>query len=206
MIQLYGLRMSNYYSLVKALLIEKGLAFEEVKAPPTQEEDNLSRTPMGKMPSIGVDGQFMSESLAIATYLERLQPTPALLPEDPFAAGKVMELACHIKLDVELVARRCLPEAFFGQTVTDETKKATEKDLHRGMQAVDRLLVCAPFAAGDQLTLADFFAFYSFGLANGISQKMFGLDLMEGRPELAALMGRLAEVPSIAQVEADKAG
>ncbi len=206
MIQLYGLRMSNYYSLVKALLIEKDLAFEEVKAPPTQEEDNLNRTPMGKMPSIGVDGQFMSESLAIATYLERLQPTPTLLPEDPFAAGKVMELACHIKLDVELVARRCLPEAFFGQTVTDETKKATEKDLQRGMQAVDRLLVCAPFAAGDQLTLADFFAFYSFGLANGISQKMFGLDLMEGRPELAALMGRLANVPSIAQVEADKAG
>ena len=33
MIKLYGLRMSNYYSLVKAVLIEKGLDFEEVKAP-----------------------------------------------------------------------------------------------------------------------------------------------------------------------------
>ena len=31
MIKLYGLRMSNYYSLTKALLIEKGLEFEEVK-------------------------------------------------------------------------------------------------------------------------------------------------------------------------------
>ena len=30
MIQLYGLRMSNYYSLVKALLIEKGVEFEEI--------------------------------------------------------------------------------------------------------------------------------------------------------------------------------
>ena len=30
MIQLYGLRLSNYYSLTKALLIEKGLEFEEV--------------------------------------------------------------------------------------------------------------------------------------------------------------------------------
>ena len=35
MIKLYGLRMSNYYSLTKALLIEKGLEFEEVKSPPT---------------------------------------------------------------------------------------------------------------------------------------------------------------------------
>jgi hypothetical protein len=40
-IKLYGLRMSNYYSLTKALLIEKGLEFEEVKAPPSQKEDYL---------------------------------------------------------------------------------------------------------------------------------------------------------------------
>jgi hypothetical protein len=32
--------MSNYYSLVKAALIEKGLEFEEVKAPPTQKDAN----------------------------------------------------------------------------------------------------------------------------------------------------------------------
>jgi glutathione S-transferase len=205
MIQLYGLTMSNYYSLIKALLIEKGLDFEEVKAPPTQEEDNLLRSPMGKMPSIGIDGRYMSESLAIATYLERLQPDPALLPSDPFAAGKVMELACHIKLDVELVARRCLPEAFFGQTVSEETKAATAKDLARGMQAVDRLLVCAPFAAGSEMTLADFYAFYCFGLANAISQKMFDMNLLDGRPALSELMARLAEHPSIAAVETAKA-
>ena len=204
MIKLYGLTMSNYYSLIKALLIEKGLEFEEVKAPPTQDEDNLARSPMGKMPSIGVDGGYMSESLAIATYLERLQPQPALLPPDPFTAGKVMELTCHIKLDVELVARRCLPEAFFGQTVSEETKAATEQDLKRGMRAVDRLLVCEPYAAGSELTLADFYTFYSFGLANAISQKMFSLDLLDGRPALSELMARLAELPSIAAVEAAK--
>ena len=204
MIQLYGLSMSNYYSLVKALLIEKGLDFEEVKAPPTQEEDNLARTPMGKMPSIGVDGRYMSESLAIATYLDRKQPEPALLPADSFEAAKAVELLCHIKLDVELVARRCLPEAFFGQTVSDETKAATEKDVVRGMQAVGRLMVCDPYAAGSQITLADFYTFYSFGLANGITQKLFGLDILEGYPQIQDLMGRLAEHPSIARVEAEK--
>ena len=39
MIKLYGLRFSNYYSLTKALLIEKGLEFEEVKAPPSQDDE-----------------------------------------------------------------------------------------------------------------------------------------------------------------------
>jgi hypothetical protein len=38
MIKLYGLKLSNYYSLTKALLIEKGLDFEEVQAPPSQKD------------------------------------------------------------------------------------------------------------------------------------------------------------------------
>ena len=205
MIKLYGLRMSNYYSLTKALLIEKGLEFEEVKAPPTQDEDNLARTPMGKMPSIGVDGKYLSESMAIAAYLDRIQPQPALLPADPFQAAKVIELVCHIKLDIELVARRCLPEALFGKTVSDETKTSTQKDLARGMQAVSRLMVCGPYAAGAELTLADFYTFYCFGLANVISQKMFDQDLLSEHADIQALIGKLAEHPSIAQVEADKA-
>ncbi len=205
MIQLYGLRLSNYYSLIKALLIEKGLEFEEVKAPPTQDEENLIRTPMGKMPSIGVDGRYMSESLAIAAYLDRLQPQPALLPSDPFEAGKVVELICHIKLDVELVARRCLPEAFFGQTVSDETKETTKADLTKGMKAVQRLMVCDPYAAGAELTLADFYTFFSFGLASGIVKAIYNEDLLDGHGNIQALMAKLAEHPSIAQVEADKA-
>ncbi len=205
MIQLYGLRMSNYYSLTKSLLIEKGLAFEEVKAPPTQKEDNLARSPMGRMPAIGVDGHYLSETLAIAGYLERLQPEPVLIPADPFAAGKVLELACHIKLDVELVARRCLGEAFFGQTVSDETKANTEADLDKGMKALDRLFIGAPYAAGSELSLADFYTYFSFGLACGVTQKIFNRDLLEGRDKIKAVMARMAEHPSVAQVEAEKA-
>ena len=75
MIKLYGLKMSNYYSLIMALLIEKGLEFEEA-SPANSEPDNLACSPMGKMPSIEGDGHFMSESLAIATYLETQPQQP----------------------------------------------------------------------------------------------------------------------------------
>ena len=108
MIKLYGLRMSNYYSLTKAVLIEKGLAFEEIKAPPSQKDDYLERSPMGKMPSVDIDGVYLSESLAIINYLERIQPEPALLPADPIKSAKSVELALHIKLDVELAANVAL--------------------------------------------------------------------------------------------------
>ena len=204
MIKLYGLKMSNYYSLTKALLIEKGLEFEEVKAPPTQKEDNLARSPMGKMPSIEVGGQYMSESLAIALYLEKLSPENPMFPADPFQAGKVMELICHIKLDTELVARRCIAEAFFGGKVSDETKESTDNDLKRGMQAVDQLMVCAPYAAGDTFTLADLYTFYSFGFINGTAQKMFDKDILADYPKIQELMSKLAERPAMQRVAAEQ--
>lgn len=204
MIKLYGLKFSNYYSLTKALMIYKGVEFEEVKAPPTQEEDNLRRTPMGKMPSIEVDGKFLSESLAIAALLDRQNPEPALLPEDPWEAAKVIELVCHVKLDLELVARRCLPELLFNQPVSEETKEQVSADLDKGMAALQRILVCGPYAAGDSLTLADFYMFYCFSLIKMIAQAIFQRDILDGYDDLAALLERLAEQPAIAQTESEK--
>jgi len=205
MIKLYGLRMSNYYSLTKALMIEKGVAFEEVKMPPSQKEEFLRLSPMGKMPAIEVDGTFMSESLAIAAYLERIAPNPALLPKDDVAAAKVMELVCHTKLDIELVARRLLPEVLFKQPVSEETKTSVRADLEKGMAALDRIFVGAPYAAGDTLTLADFYTYYCFGLATGMAQAIYSMDLLKDYPKIAAVIDKMATHPSVAQVEAEKA-
>lgn len=205
MIKLYGLRMSNYYSLVKAVMIEKGLEFEEVKAPPTQKEDNLARTPMGKMPSIEVDGVYLSESMAIISYLEQIQPEPSLLPANPIEAAKAVELALHIKLDVELAARRLLPAAMFGGTASEELIESTRHEVLRGMQAVSQLLVGKPYAAGDTFTVADLYLNYSMGLATTISKKMFDHDLLADHPQISELLAMLAERPSIAQVTAEAA-
>ena len=205
MIKLYGLRMSNYYSLTKALLIEKSLDFEEVKTPPSQKEEFLARSPMGKMPAIEVNGIHLSESVAIAHYLEALSPTPALLPAEPLSAGKVMELVCHIKLDIELVSRRLLPEVLFKQPVSEETKSSTRADLTKGLAAIERIFVGNPYTAGDTLTLADFYTFYCFGMAKGMAQAIYGIDLLENHPEIEAVIRLMAEHPSIKQVEAEKA-
>ena len=205
MIKLYGLRMSNYYSLTKALLIEKSLDFEEVKTPPSQKEEFLARSPMGKMPAIEVNGIHLSESVAIAHYLEALSPTPALLPAEPLSAGKVMELVCHIKLDIELVSRRLLPEVLFKQPVSEETKSSTRADLTKGLAAIERIFVGNPYTAGDTLTLADFYTFYCFGMAKGMAQAIYGIDLLENHPEIEAVIKLMTEHPSIKQVEAEKA-
>jgi glutathione S-transferase len=204
MIKLHGTPASNYYSLAKACILEKGMALEEIAAPPSQDEDYLVKSPMGKVPCIETDAGFISETFAIADYLDQIQPEKPLLPADPYARAKAIELCRHLELDVELVARRCLPEAFFGATVSDEVKAATQQDLQRGLKAVSRLVVCDPYIAGHEFCLADIYTFYVFGLASQIVQKVFDEDLLADLPQVKTLIGELARRDCIREVEAAK--
>ncbi|MFP6837512.1 MAG: glutathione S-transferase [Pseudomonadales bacterium] len=206
MIKLHGIGGSNYYSLAKACVLEKGMAFEEVTAPPSQDEGYLVKSPMGKVPCIETESGFISETFAIADYLDQIQPEKPLLPAQPFARAKAIELCRHLELDVELVARRCLPAAFFGAGVSDEVKASTAKDLKRGMKAVTRLIVCDPYIAGHEFCLADIYTFYVFGLSSAIVQKIFNEDLLEDLPQVKTLIGKLANRDCIAEVEAAKSG
>ena len=47
----------------------------------------------------------------------------------------MIELCCHLKLDVELVARRVLSAAFFGATASDEVLATTDADLGKDLLA-----------------------------------------------------------------------
>ncbi|MEJ2131226.1 MAG: glutathione S-transferase family protein [Gammaproteobacteria bacterium] len=106
MIKLHGAPLSNYYNMVKTALLEKGLEFEDVMTPPSQEDDYLAKSAMGKIPCIETEDGFLAESIPILEYLEETHPKPALLPSDPYARAKVRELAQSLELYIELVARR----------------------------------------------------------------------------------------------------
>lgn len=203
MLKLHGISLSNYTNLAKAALIEKGVEFEEVREPPSQSGEFLARSPMGRVPALGTPEGYFSESWAIVDYLERVKPEPALLPAEPFARAKTVELCRHIELNVELVARRCLPAAFFGATASEDKRAETRDDLARGVAGVRRLMVCDPYAAGGEFTAADLYAFFSFGLSGQIARKMFDVDILADAPEIAALLARLAERESIARVTAE---
>ena len=65
MLKLYGAPLSNYYNMVKVSLLEKRLPFEEVLRPPTQEEEYLAKSPMGKIPTLETERGFITETHAI---------------------------------------------------------------------------------------------------------------------------------------------
>ena len=57
-IKLYGMPLSNYYNMVKTVLLEKGMDFEEMLILPNQESDFLGKSPMGKVPAMETKRAF----------------------------------------------------------------------------------------------------------------------------------------------------
>ena len=204
MLKLYGFSVSNYYNMVKLALLEKGLPFEEVPFYAGQTPEALAVSPRGKVPVLGVKQGFINETSVILEYLEQSQEGPALLPADPFARAQVLALCREIELYIELPARACYAEAFFGMTVPEAIKVKSRAELLLGMGTLGRHGKFAPYVAGESFTLADLYFMYSLSLACGVGEKLFGLDLLEQLPKAKALLARLNEMPNAQKVEADR--
>jgi glutathione S-transferase len=205
MIKLCGFHLSNYHNKVRLALLEKGIAFEEDAAcRPSQKDEWLARSPMGKVPIAEVDGACLSESQVICEYLEDAYPKVPLYPRDPLAKARVRELISMIELHLELVARRLYGGVFFGGTVSDETKKEVERDLAKGVRAFSKLATFEPYLAGKELTLADCAAFVSLPLVTMSTKIAFGKDALEDIPQLKPYLKMLGERPHFARVNADR--
>jgi glutathione S-transferase len=205
MIKLCGIHLSNYHNKVRLALLEKGIAFEEdANCRPSQKDEWVGRSPMGKVPVLEVDGASLSESQVICEYLEEVYPEKPLYPRDPIARAKVRELITHIEWHVEMVARRLYAETFFGGKVSDSAKEAVKKDLARGVRTLTALAKFDPFIAGKELTLADCAAFVHLPLVSLATKIAFGEDLLASLPQLKALMALLRERPAFATVDADR--
>ena len=74
----------EYVSVFKG----RGVEFEEVTAPPSQDPEFLAKSPMGKVPCLETEHGYLTEVFAIADYLDHIQAEPPLLPTDPFARAR----------------------------------------------------------------------------------------------------------------------
>ncbi|WP_097134675.1 MULTISPECIES: glutathione S-transferase family protein [unclassified Pseudomonas] len=203
MLKLYGFAVSNYYNMVKLALLEKDLPFEEVPFYAGQSPEALAISPRGKVPVLGVEQGFINETSVILEYLES-QPGPALLPSDPFARAQVLALAKEIELYIELPARACYGEAFFGMAVPEAIKEKSRNELVLGFASLARHGKFAPYVAGGSLSVADLYFLYSVSLACAVGQKLFGVDYLAEIPAAKALMARLEQMPNVQRVAADK--
>ena len=84
MIVVHGAVVSPYVRKVRVLCTEKGIRFESRElVPALHAAELLAMNQLGKIPILEDEGTFIPDSSVICAYLERVHPSPALLPEDP---------------------------------------------------------------------------------------------------------------------------
>ncbi|MEZ0122507.1 MAG: glutathione S-transferase family protein [Candidatus Reddybacter sp.] len=204
MFKLYGFPVSNYYNMVKLTLLEKGFEFEEVITLPSQEDDFLSKSPMGKVPCLEVKEGPLSETNVIFDFLEDLSPDVPLYPEDPYQRAKVRELSKSIELYLELVVRQLFGIALFGAPADEQLNAKVNEQLDKGVAALNRILIFSPFAAGEVMTYADFMLYYSVTLGNMATKKALGRDLCDDLLGLAGWLTLMDGNPLVQKVNADR--
>jgi len=205
MIRLCGFRISNYHNKVRIALLEKGVAFEEDEnVRPSQKDEYVAKSPMGKVPFLEVDGVRLRESSVILEYLEEAFPQKPLLPRDPIERARVRELVIFIELHLELVVRRLYGGLFFGGSFSDETRQQVEKDTAKGVRALKAVAKFDPFIAGKELSIADCAAFVHLPLVTLVTKTAFGRDFLEDLPQVKPYLKMLGERPAFAKVSEDR--
>lgn len=205
MLKLCGFHISNYHNKVRLALLEKGVAFDEdPNCRPSQKDEWLARSPVGKVPIIETENGNLAESQVICEYLEDAYPQVPLYPKDPLAKARVRELITVMELHMELVARRLYGQAFFGGTASDETKKEVERDIAKGVRAFMSLAKFDPFVAGKEFTLADCSAFVNLPLISRATKIVLGNDALGGVSQLKPYLAMLRERPHFRKVDDDR--
>lgn len=202
MLKLYGFPVSNYTNMVELALLEKGLPYEYVPTRPDQSVEFLAKSPRGKVPALGTPQGFINEASVILEYLEDTGEGKPLLPAEPRARATVRALMKEMELYIELPARSCFAEAFFGGRVPDAIKSKARDDLQAGFATLKRHGAFGPYVAGSAFTLADIVFLYSVGIAAAVGQQVFGLDLLTDIPAARSLLQRLNENPHVQGIAA----
>jgi glutathione S-transferase len=199
MLKLCGFAISNYYNKVKLALLEKGVPFEEELVWPDRSDALLQNSPLGKIPYILTDNGPLFESQVIMEYIESAYPQQPLLPADPYQAARVRELITFMELHLELVAREIYPQAFFGGSVTEETRARVQKLLKRNVKAFGRIARFSPYIGGDSFTMADCAALAHLPLVSMATKLVYGEDMLAEYPvrEYTKMLGERATVQKI---------
>ncbi|HEY0684082.1 MAG TPA: maleylacetoacetate isomerase [Steroidobacter sp.] len=102
--KLYNFFRSSAAFRVRIALNLKGVEYERIAKVFAKNEhraaDYLALNPQGLIPALEVNGDVISQSLAIIEYLNDAYPQPPLLPTEPLARAHVRSMALAIACDI----------------------------------------------------------------------------------------------------------
>lgn len=162
--------------------------------------ENLARNPQGFVPTLEVDGEAITQSLAIIDYLDALWPDPKLVPHDPLARARVLAQALVIAADIHPIDNLRVLKRLQSQFGADQ---AARDEWYRhwiieGFTALEALAGPGPFLGGDVPNLADVCLVPQMYNARRLAVPL------DAFPKLVAADAAAAGVPEIAAAHPDR--
>ena len=155
MMILYDLPISSYGCKTRVLLRHKNLQWQSVAPPDGYGSAAYCQIiPAGTIPALDDNGFKLSESEAIAEYINEIAPTPAMLPTDVKDRATARSLSRFHDSRIEPVLR-----AYFGQVAPANRDAGFIQDnanlLQTRFDQLAKMVTPAPFLCGNTLGLAD---------------------------------------------------
>ena len=151
---LYSIDHSLYCAKTRLVLRTKRLEWSELPPPEGVGSDAyLALVPTGNLPAL-VDGAMtLTDSEAIAEYLEETHPEPAMLPRDAKARAKCREISRFHDTRLE-PALRLLFSNVAPKTRSEAEVEAAHREITKRLTALSHLLAASPLPR-DTLWLSD---------------------------------------------------
>lgn len=154
--------------------------------------DYRAVNPQGLVPALAIDGQLLTQSLAIIDYLDAYYPEPPLLPADPAARARALGQALVIAADVHPIANLRVLNALRRDFGADEA--AVRAWIHRwiadGFTTLEAQAPASGLFGGDAPNLADICL-----VPQMYNARRFELPL-DPWPKLARIDAALRELPA----------
>lgn len=163
--KLFGYFRSSAAFRVRIALNLKGLAHEDafihLRRGDQRGDAYRSVNPQGLVPALEIDGQTLTQSMAIVEYLDETHPEPAFLPPDPARRARVRALAHIVACDIHPINNLRVLRYLSRPLGHDQEVIETWYNhwIAAGFEALERLLATDPrtgdFCDGDSPGLAD---------------------------------------------------
>jgi glutathione S-transferase len=209
-LKLIGAGLSPFVRKTRIALAEKGLAYEHDPMVPFGLSPEYKRKhPLGKIPCLETDGRPLPDSSAIIAYLEKIQPTPALYPSDPYDYARAIWFeefadAGLINGSVAFFQQRVLQPLFFKKPGDEAlVQKAANEILPPLFDYLEAELGSNDYLVGNRFTIAD------LAVGSILVNFRHGKGEVDAKrwPKLAAYVERIHSRPSFkGLIEEDQRG